>query len=142
MFAWRVKEALNRPTPGVEGVLAGKLRLFWPADLEPHFRAEEEVLFTACGDVPGVGPALEEHRRLVEMVHVLIAGDAGREGNGADREGWLAFAALLTSHVRFEEDVLFPRMEVLLPGGVLDRVGGELAERLPKGQDAGAVPWK
>ena len=84
-------------------------------ELEPHFRVEEERLFPqleAAGEHALIEQAREDHARLRELVRAepdpLVAAQ---------------FAERLHRHVRFEERVLFPRAESLLPLPTLEAAG-------------------
>jgi hypothetical protein len=88
------------------------------AELEPHFRVEEEVLLPALRDVGCtdlVERILEDHRALRALVAV------------GDEPAALSFGLRLQEHVRFEELELFPACEARLPAQVLD----EVARRVP-----------
>ncbi len=80
------------------------------AELEPHFRLEEDRLLPAlrrAGETPLVARTLSEHADLRR----LIADN--QTGNLAQ------FADLLTAHIRFEEKELFQRAQQLLDLGQL-----------------------
>ena len=82
------------------------------AELEPHFRCEEEGLLVAMrrsGETSLVERTLAEHADLRALV-------AQNRGVSLAR-----FAQLLTAHIRFEEQILFERAQELLD---LDRLGG------------------
>jgi hemerythrin-like domain-containing protein len=84
-------------------------------DLAPHFRVEEELLLPAleaAGERELAARVRDEHARL----RALLAAEPGAAGAAA-------FGALLHEHVRFEERVLFPRAEAVLPAALLASVG-------------------
>jgi hypothetical protein len=86
------------------------------AELEPHFRVEDEVLLPAlqrAGASELVARVADDHAFL------RANGAAARLGDGAAAR---AFAERLVEHVRFEERELFPACEAMLPGDVLERV--------------------
>ena len=92
-----------------------QVRQRFALDLEPHFRAEETVLFpalAAAGERALVERALEDHAELRRLVRAA-----------ADAEGARAFGRRLHDHVRFEERELFPHAERVLPDLVLDATG-------------------
>ena len=96
---------------------------FWADHTIRHFREEEEVLlpaFARYGDPwePPVVRMLVEHvqiRRLVsDMAHQLAT------GLGTPSPGTMhALGSLLHSHIRHEEDVLFPLIESIVPPDAL-----------------------
>ena len=90
-----------------------------------HFAVEESVLLPAVADVlpasaPEVVQMLEEHAELRRGAAALVAGPA------ASADDVRMSGELLTRHVRFEERVLFPRIEALAG----ERRLAELAPRL------------
>jgi hypothetical protein len=89
------------------------------ATLFPHFDLEERLLVPALcegGDPDGLALA----DRLLRD-HAFIREDLLAARNG-DVRRLRAFAALLTEHVRFEQQEVFPACERLLSDSVLDRV--------------------
>lgn len=86
------------------------------AELEPHFRLEEEVLLPAmrqAGESVLVERTLTEHKGLRKLV-------------AEDRiENLARFAELLTAHIRFEEKELFERAQQLLDLGRLAKLADE-----------------
>lgn len=98
-----------------------------------HFREEEEQIFPLVADHPeapwgSIGRVLREHVMLHCGVRRL-ASSLGREDLSAAtmRE----IADLLKSHVRFEEDELFPEIE-RLAGDDLSKVQLHERERTPR----------
>lgn len=91
------------------------------AELEPHFRVEEELLapaLRACGEGALVARLEADHAFLRERVAAW---------RGGDRTGAAEVAERLRDHVRFEERELFPRCEERLDASVL----AEVARRSP-----------
>jgi hemerythrin-like domain-containing protein len=98
---------------------------FWKSEGEAHFRIEEEVLLPGSGlEGPGSDPdvarMLDEHLDIRRRVRRILEGDASE-----DEFGELGVA--LTSHVRFEERELFPRIESLLDQDGLDDLASRIA---------------
>lgn len=96
---------------------------FFARHLEPHFRAEEEVLFPVLRADPAAAALCDrlvaEHRRL-EALRDAVA--AARDDEAALGPALATFADLLESHVRLEERELFE--------GFPGTVGREAAEQL------------
>jgi hemerythrin-like domain-containing protein len=81
-----------------------------------HFHEEEELFFAPLIDEPRatdlVVRAVSDHLRL----HALIRAVKRQLADGeADADTLTAIADLLTEHVRFEEQELFPLVEELVP---------------------------
>jgi len=106
---------------------------FWSAGLLPHFRAEGECLLARL--IRHV-PLDDERVKRLQSDHLQIEGFIASMRDTpdmAERRRWLAeFAEAMRTHVRWEEETLFPSTEEMLEDSELDAVGGELAERLPE----------
>lgn len=105
----------------VDGAALGRR---FEAELEPHFRVEDELLLPALRCAGNAAAALAE-RTAADHAFLRAQLAAARAGDGAAAD---AFAARLVEHVRFEEREVFPACEALVPGAVLD----EVARRAPK----------
>lgn len=86
------------------------------AEIEPHFRVEEEILLPALHALGGAAHALA---RRAEQDHAWLRAGAARAAAGATGELG-AWAERLTAHVRFEERELFEHAQRHLPADVLD----------------------
>jgi hemerythrin-like domain-containing protein len=99
---------------------------FWKNEGEAHFRIEEEVLLPGSGlEGPGsdddVARMLDEHLDIRRRARRVLDGQAS-----AAELGELGTA--LTSHVRFEERKLFPRIEARLDQAALDDLASRIAQ--------------
>lgn len=82
-------------------------------DLEPHFRQEETALLPLLQDAGQdelVRRTLDDHARLRAMANLLRNLDTTCLGE---------FGKALSSHVRFEEQELFPATELAVPNELL-----------------------
>lgn len=101
---------------------------FWAEHTHPHFREEEEVLlptFARYGD-PSLEPVV---RMLVEHVHIrkLVADLQSQvEGGQPSIETMRTIGEMLRAHIRHEEDVVFPLIEVAMPEEALQELSGKL----------------
>lgn len=114
-----IREALSHGGSEIE--LCAHVAGHYDADLEPHFRAEEELLLpelTSGSNRDLAERTLSEHRLLRSQA---IA------GIGGDLDALRALADTLEAHVRFEERELYPACEVAVPQTVLN----EVALRVP-----------
>jgi len=102
---------------------------FWSEHTAGHFREEEEVLlpaFARYGD-PSLEPVvhvLVEHiqiRRLVDDLQGQV------EEGKPSVETMLTIGEMLRGHIRYEEDVLFPWIETLMPEEALAALYGRFA---------------
>jgi hemerythrin-like domain-containing protein len=90
-------------------------------ELVNHFEIEEQVLFPACGPLPLVTELIAEHRALETLVAQI------REAPAAPLLE--QFCALLSSHIRREENELFEHIQRILPREELDQAGREIDRR-------------
>lgn len=103
VLARRARELTMAPAPERDAGWAD-LQARFGAELEPHFRLEEEGLLPAlrtAGQQALVERTLAEHKALRE----LIAGGPG---------ALAPFAEALTDHIRFEEAELFETAQAVL----------------------------
>jgi hemerythrin-like domain-containing protein len=126
LFCWKVKEGLKRNIELYR--IREYVNYFWQNHLKTHFREEESLLFNRIDDALS-SQGKTEHRVLLERLHRLnyYENEKGSE--------YLEFAELLTSHIRFEERILFPHLEKVLPQSALASVGEYLISQHP-------VPFK
>lgn len=85
---------------------------FWAQYIQPHFEAEERVLLPAMkADHPVMLRLEEEHKDIRALV------DSLRKEVQAERLSELlqSFADKLTLHIRYEEKVVFPLAEEMIP---------------------------
>jgi hypothetical protein len=106
---------------------------FWAAGLLPHFRAEEECLLARLlRHVPASDDRAQRLRRDHGDIESLVAQMRASNDASTRSDALAAFAARLRTHVRWEEETLFPATESLLPSQELDALGADLAARLPE----------
>lgn len=109
---------LARTLRGPSASLA-ELAAAFAADLEPHFRIEDQELLTALAQ-----RADPESRALAARTaadHAHLRAEAARAAAGEPVD-LVDFASRLEAHVRFEERELFPFVEGQLPDAVLEAV--------------------
>ncbi len=105
---------------------------FWQQSLQNHFREEEEILlplfarFTQS-DRAEIVETLSQHvairRRIEEVIEHLSSGAM------IDAASLRELASALESHIRFEENELFPAIESAVAEEELWRMHSQLAER-------------
>jgi|ERR1017187_1240560 hemerythrin-like domain-containing protein len=101
--------------------LAGRAIDRYELELVNHFEIEEEVLFPACGPMPLIAELLEQHRAIETFIAQLRTAPSV---NLLEQ-----FCALLSSHIRLEENELFEQVQRALPREVLDQMGSEIDRR-------------
>ena len=109
-------------SPGNVAKLARRATDRYELELVNHFEIEEQVLFPACGPTPLIALLVAEHRAMEGQIAQLRTAPTG-----ALLE---QFCALLSGHVRREENELFEQIQRALPREVLDRAGSEIDRRI------------
>lgn len=123
LFSWKINQGLKKGIP-VDRIVR-YVTYFWGNNLRLHFEQEEAVLFRQFKEEPMVALAHSEHQTLEGMIHSLRSG----KGNDAERKQLLnQLSALISSHVRMEERVLFPKLESLMTEEELKRASKVLSE--------------
>lgn len=89
------------------------------AELEPHFRIEDEELLSVLALGPDAESRALAARTAEDHAHLRAEAARAAAGEPVDLE---AFALRLEAHVRFEERELFPFVEAQLPDAALDAV--------------------
>lgn len=121
------KQALGQLKPlGASGLRerANEFLEFYRANLVPHFRAEETVLFPPLREtMPGSAALIDELCRQHEELHRAVP--SLESGTGLAK---LIFdlADLLERHIRKEERELFPLFETHFDDAAAERIGVEL----------------
>jgi hemerythrin-like domain-containing protein len=121
--------AAGDPRAPVLAVVLSDFLQCWEQEVVAHFGVEEAMLF------PFVGPVLSENSN--GLVPRLLAEHEWLRGNVAALQAQLeqgvspqellgALGRRLHDHVRFEERVFFPRLQVLLTEGQLVELGERL----------------
>lgn len=117
---------LRRSTEGDVESLAGDARAFWRRESIEHFRLEEEFLLPSlephAADDADIARIRSDHAELRRRFSEL-------EDGRRDLHGLRDLGVLLADHVRFEERVLFPRVEAALAPDELARLGRQLRSR-------------
>lgn len=89
----------------VHGLLCGAVR--------QHNEAEERALFSVLGEDAPLGPFLEEHE-ILRRLEADLGGALDRKNRARVARLALEIVDLLRTHIRRENDVLFPMARALL----------------------------
>lgn len=99
----------------------------WNNSLKRHFELEETIIAPVFNKYVPADPELNrmenDHNRMREIIGLL---------NGKNFTGneLLEFSKLLTKHIRFEEEVLFPLFEEKIPETEMHEIGMKLKSTL------------
>lgn len=114
LLVWKIRQGL-RLTAAPERI--GKYVTYaFGIELEPHFQAEEQLLFSRL-------PAGNDLRLQAEEEHRLLRGQVAQlQEQPADAALLQTFAQTLENHIRFEERSLFNYLQEHLPAEILSVV--------------------
>lgn len=132
LLIWKIRQGLRF---GVENNRIAEFVVYsYSVRLQPHYIAEEELLFVEL-------PENDELRVKAEQEHEVIKKKITAMQSLFEVTNYLLeqFATLLEEHIRFEERVLYPHIEKEADADELAKVGLELEKRHKKGK---AVKWK
>jgi hemerythrin-like domain-containing protein len=128
LFAWKIRQGLKN---GADiKLIAEYVQWFWKNHLEEHFREEEQIL---APHIPADNELLkqmfDEHENIEAMIHI--------NENIPDGIMLADLAQAIDDHIRFEERVLFPYAEKIIPEQELNLI----YEQLPK-EKAECEKWE
>jgi hemerythrin-like domain-containing protein len=122
LFGWKIKQGLRNGTD--LSVISEFTQWFWEADLEEHFRREEQVLVVHLpAENPLVVRMFDEHEQIEALVRL--------SANVQDEDIFIQLADTIHNHIRFEERELFPYAEETLSPQALETVSRELLKEKP-----------
>jgi hemerythrin-like domain-containing protein len=128
LFAFKIKQGLKNGADIT--LIAEYVQWFWKNHLEEHFREEEQIL---APHLPADNELLiqmfDEHENIEAMVHI--------NENIPDAALLSKLAQAIDDHIRFEERVLFPSAEKIIPEKELNLI----YEQLPK-EKAECEKWE
>jgi hypothetical protein len=110
------------PSPGNIDRLARRVIDRYELELVNHFEIEEQVLFPVCGPLPLIERLVGEHR----AIEALVARLRGEPSAALLEE----FCAMLSGHIRSEENELFEKIQRTLPREIMDQAGHEIERRV------------
>lgn len=99
LLKWKINKGISK------GVDVSRIRKyvdwFFKEHLIPHFRIEEDHLFTIDKESDAVKQALLEHKELIRLFNIETK----------DKDLLVTIGNLLEEHIRFEERVLFNELQ-------------------------------
>ncbi|MBN8672865.1 MAG: hemerythrin domain-containing protein [Chitinophagales bacterium] len=119
LFCWKIRQGLKAK---IELERVRKYILyFWKFHLEQHFNEEETLLFSQvqnklCDD------GFSQHKEIRNIIARFT------ESANDNEELYALLASLVDEHIRFEERILFPYLESVLPVEKLGEIGTQLKE--------------
>jgi hemerythrin-like domain-containing protein len=120
LFCWKIKEGIKLNID--ESRINNYINFFWDSHLEKHFLEEEDLLFKKIQD-DLCQKAMNEHQIIKNKISLL------KIKSEQAQHHYLELITLINQHIRFEERVLFPHLEMILSEEELNKIG----ENLKKG---------
>jgi hypothetical protein len=115
LFCWKLRQGVRKDVPPER--IWRYVQYFWSEHLNPHFKAEEKILFVPFAD-DRVERAMHEHQQISQFIANLE-----RHPAFVVPEKFTELAAMVDAHVRYEERQLFPHLERNLTTDQLEKVG-------------------
>jgi hemerythrin-like domain-containing protein len=128
---------IEREVPGAADedlkVLYGDLLRFWLAGLRPHFHAENDCLLARLARHAGLADELVTRTTLDHLSMARLVADMKDADGDIERirNLLLAFGAALRTHIRWEESVLFERVQALFMPVEMAALAADLQDVLP-----------
>ncbi|WP_017257641.1 hypothetical protein [Pedobacter arcticus] len=94
---------------------------FWEQHLRKHFLEEEQLLFKSIDDV-FCTKGKEDHISIISEIEKIVS------GNNVGKHNYLHLVSSIYQHINFEERVLFPHLELLLPEEELKNIQERLSQ--------------
>jgi iron-sulfur cluster repair protein YtfE (RIC family) len=119
LFAWKIRQGLKNEAD--VRLIAEYVQWFWKNHLEQHFREEEQILAPHLpADNELLKQMFDEHENIEAMIHI--------NENIPDATLLSNLAQVIDDHIRFEERVLFPYAEKIVPEKELNSVYEQLVK--------------
>lgn len=112
LFAWKISEGLSKNVDPQR--LKDYVNFFFESHLKAHFRDEEVLLFDKVEEEVCI-QAKKEHQQLLRQLENI-------NGSLDNLDVYLELVKMLNQHIRFEERVVFPRLEEVLSISTLNLV--------------------
>lgn len=117
LFCWKIEQGIKRNI-AIDRIKA-YVDFFWSKHLMTHFNEEEELLLNTIKD-DFCDKAKEDHQTIKDEI------DRIHRDEYRGKHHYLHLAQLLNQHIRFEERVLFPHLELMLSEQQLNEIGYRL----------------
>jgi hemerythrin-like domain-containing protein len=120
LFCWKIRQGIKHHIDLDR--MINYVRYFWTQHFAPHFGEEEAFLFAPLKD-DKVQRALDDNKQIKASIETM-----DRLGI-QDREGkLLQLADMVDEHVRYEERILFPHLELSLSDEQLTQIGTQISD--------------
>lgn len=115
LFSWKIKQGISKGSNTIR--MKRYVNFFWDQHLKGHFLDEEVLLFNRFESEELCIKAKKDHQQIVDLIERV---NAAIEGDYSVYEDLFIF---LDQHIRFEERVVFPHLELIIPDSTLTGIG-------------------
>lgn len=119
LFCWKIRQGVKRHAAWEK--MIKYVNYFWDHHFAIHFKEEEKILFAPLKD-QAVEKAIDDHRKIRTLINNLNSSLAENR-----QEELSKLADTVDEHVRYEERVLFPHLELALTEDQLNDIGREIS---------------
>ena len=119
LFCWKLRQGIKQHASAKRMIKYAQY--FLKAHFNPHFKEEEEILFSPLKD-KAVQKAIDDHKRIKMLINELSSGSTENQ-----HEQLFVLADLVDEHVRYEERILFPHLEEKLSEEQLENIGKQIS---------------
>lgn len=121
IFCWKLRQGIKRHT-AIDRMVK-YVQYFWAQHFSPHFKEEEELLFSVVKD-DKVQRAIDDHRKIKSLINNLSLAEL------TERSDQLSgLADTVDEHVRYEERILFPHLETELSDEQIELIGKQISDK-------------
>ncbi|MEO9021904.1 MAG: hemerythrin domain-containing protein [Ginsengibacter sp.] len=120
LFCWKLRQGIKRHAD--IGRMIKYVLYFREQHITPHFKEEEDILFTVVTD-DMVQRAIDDHQKIKSLIQELENTDAKGCTNILT-----VIADTVDEHVRYEERILFPHLEEMISDEQLEMMGNQISD--------------
>lgn len=120
LFCWKLRQGVKHHIEVDR--MVNYVTYFWTEHFAPHFGEEEKFLFAPLRD-DKILRAIDDHKKIKEFIEALRS-----TGLNGKEEKLLQLADTVDEHVRYEERILFPHLELALSGEQLGQIGTQISD--------------
>lgn len=113
LAVWKIRQGLRNGTDHKN--ISRFIQWFWENDLQEHFKKEEGILSIHMPEGNElVQQMFQDHEEIEALVNI--------NSMVTDEDIFIQIADQLYNHIRFEERILFPFAEKVIPAGEMEEI--------------------
>lgn len=119
LFCWKITQGLSKDIELDR--IKNYVAYFWLNHFITHFKEEEEIIFNVYEDAL-CNKAKEEHQIIKNEIEAII------NLKNQDKNHFSHLTNFIKEHIRFEERILFPHLELILSDEELQNIGDKIKQ--------------